>query len=72
VERAVRYGIFPRSLKDSLRLHVSDLDFEDDRMFADDSSWNINAEALLEKVIEIQEKAQYCEDYKRPGGILGR
>ncbi|KAH8585697.1 hypothetical protein B0O99DRAFT_646378 [Bisporella sp. PMI_857] len=71
VERAVRYGIFPKSLKDSLRQHISDLDFEDDRMFADDSSWNINAEVLLEKVIEIQKNAQYCEDYKRPEACWG-
>jgi hypothetical protein len=40
-------------------------------MFADDSSWNINAKALFEKVIEMQENAQYCEDYKRPEACWG-
>jgi hypothetical protein len=52
--------------KGFFRPHISDLDFNDDRMFADDSGWNINAKGLLDKVIEIQENAQYCEDYKRP------
>jgi hypothetical protein len=40
-------------------------------MFADDSGWNINAKGLLDKVIEIQENAQYCTTYKRPEACWG-